>query len=31
MGYITDGYWNDIGVMERYQQAERDVAAGEIA
>jgi len=30
MGYITDGYWNDIGVMERYQQAERDIAMGAI-
>ncbi len=28
MGYDLDGYWNDVGTPERYEQVERDVAAG---
>ncbi|MCP9463539.1 MAG: NDP-sugar synthase [Nitrospira sp.] len=28
MGYDMRGYWSDVGTLERYRQAERDVEAG---
>lgn len=28
MGYEMHGYWSDLGTLERYKQAERDVEAG---
>lgn len=28
MGYEMRGYWSDVGTLERYKQAERDVEAG---
>ncbi|MCP9452053.1 MAG: NDP-sugar synthase [Nitrospira sp.] len=28
MGYDMCGYWSDVGTLERYRQAERDVEAG---
>ncbi len=27
-GYLMDGYWNDIGILERYEQANRDFKRG---
>jgi len=29
-GYPMKGYWNDIGIPERYQQADRDLKGGKI-
>ena len=31
LGFVYAGYWSDIGTVERYTQAERDVEAGLIA
>ncbi|MEO8341654.1 MAG: NDP-sugar synthase [Nitrospirota bacterium] len=30
LGYDCEGYWSDIGTLERYAQAEQDAAAGRI-
>jgi len=30
LGYDCDGYWSDIGTLERYAQAEHDASAGRI-
>lgn len=30
IGYLMDGYWNDIGVLDRYQKADRDFKQGMI-
>ncbi|HIE65802.1 MAG: nucleotidyltransferase family protein [Nitrospira sp.] len=27
-GYLMDGYWNDIGVLERYEKADQDFEQG---
>lgn len=29
-GYLYDGYWNDLGTLDRYRQAERDLKSGKI-
>ncbi len=29
-GLFTEGYWNDLGTLERYRQAEQDIASGKI-
>jgi mannose-1-phosphate guanylyltransferase/phosphomannomutase len=29
-GYITEGYWQDIGDLEQYMQAQRDVLNGKV-
>ncbi|HEX2098825.1 MAG TPA: sugar phosphate nucleotidyltransferase [Rubrobacteraceae bacterium] len=29
-GYITEGYWQDIGNLEQYMQAQRDVLDGKV-
>jgi mannose-1-phosphate guanylyltransferase / phosphomannomutase len=29
-GYITEGYWEDIGTLEQYMSAQRDVLAGRV-
>ena len=29
-GFVTRGYWNDIGVLDRYQKADRDVKEGKV-
>lgn len=31
LGFVHDGYWSDIGTMERYSQAQADVEAGLMA
>jgi NDP-sugar pyrophosphorylase family protein len=31
LGFVHDGYWSDIGTMERYSQAQVDVEAGLMA
>ncbi|MDC4204870.1 MAG: hypothetical protein MPW14_11570 [Candidatus Manganitrophus sp.] len=29
-GYVTRGYWNDIGEIDRYKKADRDLKQGKI-
>ncbi|MBI3804086.1 MAG: nucleotidyltransferase family protein [Nitrospirae bacterium] len=29
-GYVTRGYWNDIGEIERYKKADRDLKQGKV-
>jgi NDP-sugar pyrophosphorylase family protein len=29
-GYMMRGYWNDIGVLERYKKADRDLKSGKV-
>lgn len=29
-GYITDGYWEDVGTLEQYASAQRDVLEGKV-
>lgn len=29
-GYVADGYWQDIGNLEQYREAHRDVLAGKV-
>jgi NDP-sugar pyrophosphorylase family protein len=29
-GFLYEGYWNDLGTLERYRQAERDLTSGKI-
>lgn len=29
-GYLMKGYWNDIGVLERYKKADRDFKSGKV-
>src|SRR5918911_1113302 len=30
-GYVTEGYWEDIGTLEQYMSAQRDVLDGKVA